>query len=85
MNPAGEGREKAVPVSNPSARSVCEPHDLNRLSGLAAAGPDSRGTRIWAPSTKKAVAEAVHNAHSRLHQELTGQSPLPNKRVYPHQ
>ncbi len=47
---SGEGRDKAVPVSNSADRFICEPQDCSLCCASATAGPEPWGTRAWMPS-----------------------------------
>ncbi len=51
---AGEEEDSDSPVSIPSARSSCEPHECSCYSVLAEVGPAPWGTLVKAPSSKRA-------------------------------
>ncbi len=53
----GEEEERDSPVSIPSTRSICDPHECSRRSALAEAGPAPRGMLVKAPSSKRAFWE----------------------------
>ncbi len=53
----GEEEERDRPISIPSTRSICNPHDHSHHSVLAATGPEPRGTLVRAPSSKRALWE----------------------------
>ncbi len=52
LNPSGEGRDKAVPVSTFADRSVLRTPGPQPSLCLAAAGPEPWETRAWASSKK---------------------------------
>ncbi len=80
-------REKGRPLSNSSATSNCEPHDLIRLRASAAVGPESREAdgcpsfldkrdrREWGFFIEKA-----HSARRFSPQGHRVRAPCPNKR-----
>ncbi len=92
---AGEEGDTDSPVSIPSTRSTCEPHECSRCSASTAAGPAPRGTLARAPSTKRALRERSARSRrrsqcgSRLPWESTLRASLPNRPhtdcVYPQQ
>ncbi len=47
---SGEGRDKAVPVSNSADRFICEPQDCSLCCASATVGPEPWGTWAWMPS-----------------------------------
>ncbi len=93
LNLSGEGREKAVSVSNSADRSICEPQDCSLRWASATAGLEPWGTRAWAPLLWKNARRdrSVHKEHIAV---LTASAlerwpcTLPNRQhkepVYPH-
>ncbi len=57
MDLAGEDRDRGLPVSHPSAKSICEPHECSHRSASAEAGPAPRGALAKTPSSKRAFRE----------------------------
>ncbi|XP_067231471.1 lysophosphatidic acid receptor 4-like [Chanodichthys erythropterus] len=91
LNLAGKGRERAAPVSNPSAKFICEPHDLNRLSASADAGSDHEEREPRRPPQRAPGGSGevlYYNARKQPPRGPPGHAPLPDKqhraRVYPH-
>ncbi len=54
---AGEDRDRGLPVSNPSAKSNCEPHECSHRSASAEAGPAPWGALAKTPSLKRVLRE----------------------------
>ncbi len=54
---AGEDRDRGLAVSNPSAKSNCEPHECSHRSASAEAGPAPWGALAKTPSSKRALRE----------------------------
>ncbi len=49
LSSAADEREILIPLSNSSASSICDPHDLSLLAASATAGPEPRGGQMIAP------------------------------------
>ncbi len=91
---AGEDRDKDEPVSEPSSKSTCDPHDNSHRCATTAAGTDPAGSRTWPLSSKMARRERStwSGRSSQSWQAAPSRAavhaPLPNRRctnrVYPH-
>ncbi len=65
MTHSGEDRDRDPPVSIPSTKSNCEPHECSCRSASAEAGPAPRGALVNAPSSKRALRERSVRSGSR--------------------